>query len=86
MPRLTQNLGASHYAAVAAALRAELDHAEDVYQDKEGEAYLAHRYAIQCTMSRLIMIYMAADTPARKPFDAPRFREACGFPDGGSTN
>lgn len=83
MARLTSNLGKSHYEAVAAALRAELDNAGATYRDHDGEAYRAHVYALRCTMQRLIMVYMGADAPSRLPFDPVRFRAACGFPDSG---
>lgn len=83
MARLTANLGKGHYVAVAAAIRAELDQAQATYRDKEGEAYRAHVYALRCTMQRLVMVYMGADSPTRLPFDPVRFRAACGFPDSG---
>jgi hypothetical protein len=84
MARTTQNLGKEHYAAVAAALQAELDHAERVYRDHDGEAYRAHRYAVQCMAQRLADIYTAASSPSRLPFDRARFMAACGLPFGGA--
>ena len=78
MPRQTQNLGANHYATVAAALRAELDHAEHTYRDRDGEGYRAHRYAVQCMAQRLADIYTAAASPSRLPFDRMRFLTAAG--------
>ena len=78
MPRQTSNLGANHYATVAAALRAELDHAETIYFDKEGEGYRAHRYAVQCMAQRLADIYTASASPSRSPFDRTRFLRAAG--------
>ena|SRR5690242_588751 len=44
----------AHAAAeMIGSLRIELEHADRLYQDREGEGYRAHRYAVQATAKRL---------------------------------
>lgn len=78
MPRQTSNLGAGHYALVASHLSAELEQADRIYLDKDGEGYRAHRYAVQCMAQRLADIYTASASPLRLPFDRTRFLTAAG--------